>query len=559
MIVTFASLGLMGRFCNGAYQVAGTIGVARRNNADFAFPLWINHDHRDRFGSSEGVNVYEHFANPLPLYSGPPLPERWVDWGYQDAVLTESVSLKGHFQSEKYFSHALDEIRWYFRMKDEPSQNDYVAIHWRAGDYTDGDGYHPRLTMDYYRPAMAEFHGAKFLVFSDDIAGAKRMFGPSMEYSEGRDYLQDFKQMKKCQPAGTIVRTPDGNVPIEQICEGVRVTSYSGVGQVHTGIAKLIGRGDGARCAPPGRVVESAGSRPFAGKLTILTTDTGKQSKYTPNHLSIIRLGDALNRKQLVYLMRKGDQFRVGVTGPQSHARGRKTDRAVGCSDIRTRLNSSQADDAWVLASFNDRDQALLEEKYISAKFGIPEVQFDGWRTDDIKRNRLLRFWGRFGVNVENARRCLSYYNRRFEYPFCRRHRRVDLVRDKESIIPACNVLNGMKVLDADIYMLRAGGKGICDDAWREVTVTNERYDGPVYSMDVEINQSYIGDGIVTHNCRHFIIANSSYSAMAAVLSDAPDKRVIAPRPWFGKAYTRITADDIYGSDWKVIDWGNGR
>jgi hypothetical protein len=199
MIVTFASLGLMGRFCNGAYQVAGTIGVARRNNADFAFPLWINHDHRDRFGSSEEVNVYEHFANPLPLYSGPLLPERWVDWGFHDTVLTESVSLKGHFQSEKYFSHALDEIRWYLRMKDEPPQNDYVAIHWRAGDYTDGEGYHPRLTMDYYGPAMAEFHGAKFLVFSDDIVGAKQMFGPSVEYYEGRDYLQDWKLLKKCR------------------------------------------------------------------------------------------------------------------------------------------------------------------------------------------------------------------------------------------------------------------------------------------------------------------------------------------------------------------------
>jgi hypothetical protein len=199
MIVTFANLGLMGRFCNGAYQVAGTIGVARRNNADFAFPPWINHDHRDRFGSSEGVNVYEHFANPLPLYSGPPLPERWVDWGFHDVDLTESVSLKGHFQSEKYFSHALDEIRWYLRMKDEPPQNDCVAIHWRAGDYTDGDGYHPRLTMGYYRSAMAEFPGAKFLVFSDDIVGAKQMFGSGVEYSEGRDYLEDFKLLKRCR------------------------------------------------------------------------------------------------------------------------------------------------------------------------------------------------------------------------------------------------------------------------------------------------------------------------------------------------------------------------
>lgn len=196
MMVTFYVLGRMGRLCNGVFQIAGTIGIARRNNAEFSFPPWINHDHKDRFGSSEAINVQDYFVNPLPLYSGPPLPELWVDWGYRDIHLTESVSLSGHFQSEKYFSHALDEIRWYMRMKDEPPQNDYVAIHVRRGDYD--DAYHPRLTMDYYRPAMEEFHGARFLVFSDDIEGAKQMLGPSVEYSEGRDYLADFKLLKKC-------------------------------------------------------------------------------------------------------------------------------------------------------------------------------------------------------------------------------------------------------------------------------------------------------------------------------------------------------------------------
>lgn len=196
-MVTFASLGRMGRLANGMYQIAGTIGVARRNGADFAFPPWINHDHRDRFGSQEEINVQDYFINLLPRYSGPSLPELWVDWGYRDVRLTESVSLSGHFQSERYFEHAIDEVRWYMRMKDEPPQNDYVAIHVRRGDYD--DAYHPCLTMDYYHPAMDEFHGAKFLVFSDDIEGAKQMFGPAVEYSEGRDYLEDFKLLKRCR------------------------------------------------------------------------------------------------------------------------------------------------------------------------------------------------------------------------------------------------------------------------------------------------------------------------------------------------------------------------
>ena len=62
MIVTFSQLGRIGRLCNQAYQIASTIGIARRNGFDFAFPEWINHDHRDRFGSSEDVEIYKHFV-----------------------------------------------------------------------------------------------------------------------------------------------------------------------------------------------------------------------------------------------------------------------------------------------------------------------------------------------------------------------------------------------------------------------------------------------------------------------------------------------------------------
>jgi hypothetical protein len=196
MIVTFNALGHYGRLANQMFQVASTIGVARRNGFDFAFPRWINHDHKERFGSSEDCDVYRHFVNPLPVYSGPTLSDRFIDWGYHDVRLTESVSLSGHLQSERYFVHCLDEVRWWLRMTDEPAQNDYVAIHVRRGDY-DG-GYHPRVPGSYYRAAMTRFPSAKFLVFSDDIAECKRMFGSDVDYSEGRNYLDDFRLLKRC-------------------------------------------------------------------------------------------------------------------------------------------------------------------------------------------------------------------------------------------------------------------------------------------------------------------------------------------------------------------------
>jgi len=132
-IVTFARLGSYGRFANQLFQISGTIGIARRNRFDFAFPAWRNHATL-KFGQPD-LDVEARFEHPLPLYTAAPLPEHFVEFGYQDVRLRRSVSLLGFFQSERFFSHCLDKVKHYFRMKDEPPLNDYCAIHWRARDY----------------------------------------------------------------------------------------------------------------------------------------------------------------------------------------------------------------------------------------------------------------------------------------------------------------------------------------------------------------------------------------------------------------------------------------
>jgi hypothetical protein len=196
-IVTFSRLGRYGRFANQLWQIAGTIGIARKNGFDFAFPYWQNRDGLN-FESNIDIDVQKHFENPLPLFDGTILHEQSIPWGYHNVTLTRNTDLIGHFQSEKYFSHCLDEVRHYFRMQDEPPVNDYVAVHFRGKDY--GSDYHPRMTMDYYEQAMAIFpSAARFLVFSDDIPEARKMFGKKVEYSEGQDYLDDFRLMKTCK------------------------------------------------------------------------------------------------------------------------------------------------------------------------------------------------------------------------------------------------------------------------------------------------------------------------------------------------------------------------
>lgn len=198
--LTCLSLGRYGRFMNGGYQIAGILGIAKANNLEPVFPLWQNIDHRDRFGSTEDIDLYKHFVHELP-----PIPrgiefqsEQFIQWGFHPTILSPgNYNLSGHFQSPRYFENCMDQVRHYLRMQDEPEQGEYTAIHYRAGDYSTEIGYHPRLPMSYYRPAMEQI-GGPFMVFSDDLNEARQMFGSDVDYSEG-NYLDDFRLLKRCK------------------------------------------------------------------------------------------------------------------------------------------------------------------------------------------------------------------------------------------------------------------------------------------------------------------------------------------------------------------------
>ena len=53
-------------------------------------------------------------------------------------------------------------------------------------------------------------------------------------------------------------------------------------------------------------------------------------------------------------------------------------------------------------------------------------------------------------------------------------------------------------------------------------------------------------------SCDHNIIANSSFSWWGAWLNDNPNKKVIAPKEWFGPAKP-VETKDIYCKDWIIL------
>lgn len=115
-------------------------------------------------------------------------------------------------------------------------------------------------------------------------------------------------------------------------------------------------------------------------------------------------------------------------------------------------------------------------------------------------------------------------------------------------------------VMDANYYF----------DAMMEFSDENHNTDKYfiIFSDDIEYAKSLFGEseGIIYMEnnepavdmcamsmCDHNIIANSSFSWWAAWLNDNPNKKVVAPKKWFGPAYDNVhNTKDLYPESWIV-------
>jgi len=367
-------------------------------------------------------------------------------------------------------------------------------------------------------------------------------------FIEGERDVIDMAIMSMCQPVGTVIKTIDKDVLIEDLNVGDKVISYST--NKDPKLKCIVGMDASIRRAPRGRMVSNIVNKEYNDDLVVIKNGD-KTSKYTKDHPCIVKIGDDFYKKNLVYLMRKGNRFRVGVTSPTKYFGQRKNGRVIGSSDVRTRFNAQKADACWILKTFKNKQDALTEESFISSKFGIPDMCFVEPNIKNIKyKSSINKFWDEFGNNIKSGEKCLNCYGRVLDFPFISRGNRKKLQDHKELVIMACNLVDEMKVLDADVY-LKNGGVGECDLAWKKIRVSRERYSGTVYSLSVDVSDTYVADGIVTHNCKNNIISNSSFSWWGAWLNGNKDKIIVAPKNWF--AGLNHETKDLIPEGWKVI------
>lgn len=304
------------------------------------------------------------------------------------------------------------------------------------------------------------------------------------------DYIL-LDESQDCQPTGTIVTTPTGEKTIESLKVGDLVVPYDQLG------LKIV---------KTGRKVTHINSEDFQGDLIEVSTKTGLTSKYAPQHICIVRIGDGCENKKFLYLMRKGNQWRVGVTSPQ-HGKQRS-------SGFIGRLREENADDMWILKTFDSRAEAMLAEKRIMTLYGIPDARFVVNGQKSTSQPLLDKFWEEFSDLNKNAERCLKDHNRDIRYPFTEnitgkeRKNTRQLLLKRKTLLRACNLLDGMMVIDARdmLHTKRKDFRRYPKD-WTPIQVKRTPYNGKIWKIAVEDKHTYVGDGIVTHNCNPVTIA----------------------------------------------------
>ena len=165
----------------------------------------------------------------------------------------------------------------------------------------------------------------------------------------------------QCLPPGTLVSTPGGPKPIEDVVIGDEVLGATQRPHVHP--ASVLHVHEGA----------------FDGELVEVRLG-GRTVSATPQHLVPMRLV-ARADSWLVYLMYRADRgWRVGRT-----VGSRPSMRGVDRHGLFVSTNQEHADAAWMLRVCSSAAEAAYVESYVAAEYGLPTACFH-----DVGRGRVM-------------------------------------------------------------------------------------------------------------------------------------------------------------------------
>lgn len=179
-MISFNSLGNLGRLGNQMFQFAALKGIARHREFDFCIPSPNIAGQIDLNVRSSDSTIYNTFQLRDVRYRVSDYPVQQESTFNFDKDLfnncQDNVDLFGYFQNENYFKHIEDEIRKDFTFKQETlktckeflNNQEFISLHVRRGDYVKNPN-HPLQLLEYYEEALTYFDTSlPVMIFSDD-------------------------------------------------------------------------------------------------------------------------------------------------------------------------------------------------------------------------------------------------------------------------------------------------------------------------------------------------------------------------------------------------------
>ena len=283
----------------------------------------------------------------------------------------------------------------------------------------------------------------------------------------------------QCQPAGSKVLTKDGYKNIEELTDKDCLITFAQEDCAYYGKRQREYHPEVAH-------------RFYKGLLYNITVD-GVTNRFTPNHRMIVRWLNRDTSLQCVYLMKKGDMFRIGQCQIFS---------SNGSTHLTTRMNIEGAEEGWILRVCKTKEEALIYEQYYSFAYGIPQLSWSKWYTKEMQRN----VYSLLGSLEEKATALLQSVHRDINYPMFN-HEKTQAKSGGTciSLCEACNLIP--EIMCVPLYQGKS--KTNKDKLWHNFSVNYEDYSGLVYSINVPKYHTYVTEGGLT-------VHNSIYSYSGA-------------------------------------------
>jgi len=275
-----------------------------------------------------------------------------------------------------------------------------------------------------------------------------------------------------CQPPDTQVLTAAGSSQLQFLRNGDRVVSFS------RSSSAIVGLRHGLEA----RVT----SRTYRGPLYGVAVGN-RETWCTDGHIWSARMTPAAKSLWCVYLMQRDSWWRVGRCRVYS----------TWGFGLKQRLQTEGGEAAWILSTYESKEQATLAEQMISITYGIPTTFWTETRASRRTATMIRQFYEVLDPDAleRSARRALRDHHRSVYHPFLtRRESRHKHGCRTSLLVRACNLLPHAMAVPVPGRRQKF--------SWTPIRAVDvQSYAGPVHSMDVEKHHHYIADGIVTHNC----------------------------------------------------------